>query len=116
MSHELTKVSFKLNDSTPKQSIKIKNGETLLVQLEAQLGTGYSWKLSNINEACLQKTTLTDQAKKSLEPKKLGSSELQAFTFETLKPCKTTIQFKYLRPWEQPEAPLKTYELFLEIY
>jgi inhibitor of cysteine peptidase len=80
-----------------------------LVTLPANPTTGYQWALINYDKSLLK---LTKSHYLPPTNKFMGAGGQMQFGFKLIKgkayPSKTTLQFKYQRPWESKSGTLKT--------
>jgi predicted secreted protein len=90
------------------KQVELSVGESLVVTLESNVTTGYSWTLTGISdESVLQKTKNEYVAPKT---NLIGASGKEVWTFKALKKGNTTISLGYSRPWEST-PPVETFSL-----
>jgi inhibitor of cysteine peptidase len=90
------------------KQVELSVGELLVVTLESNVTTGYSWTLTGISdESVLQKTKNEYVAPKT---NLIGASGKEVWTFKALKKGNTTISLGYSRPWEST-PPVETFSL-----
>jgi len=102
-----------VNEADTGSKIKLDLGSTLAVRLAAQLGTGYSWQISERDAACLSEAEPARVEGPSKE--RPGSEQFQVFTFRALKPCQTRLELRYIRSWEKPPKASKVFSVEVEI-
>jgi predicted secreted protein len=86
---------------------------TLTIKLPAQLGTGYSWEVSDIDKDRLSmagKPIIETIAKDGV-----GREDLQVFTFTPSKEGTAVLKLRYARPWEKDAKPLKSFAVTVTI-
>ena len=91
----------------PKQpkTIETHVGENFTIALESNATTGYQWKFTKpLDKDMLE---LISASHVINNPKLIGSAGKQVWTITALKSGKTTIFFKYVRPWEKDKPPIK---------
>src|SRR5262245_59040808 len=109
------------NEKTPQvvteadadREVSLATGEPLSVRLAAQLGTGYGWQIARSDAALLKSLGPPDT-----EPPKggqLGGAQYQVFRFVALSPGLATLEFRYVRPWEQAVTPARTFRIDVRI-
>ncbi len=88
------------------ENFKVPLKKTIALQLEAQLGTGYSWKLMESPEILV----LTKENIITEEQNKTGGTDLQQFIFRGIKKGKANLVFKYGEHWKKKPKFIKTYK------
>ena len=88
--------------------IEIKEGETLVIALEANPTTGYLWEVVEP-----QQPILGQKGEPEYQPEsdKIGAPGLQTFRFTGQKAGDMTLELIYHRPWEKDVEPLKVFSL-----
>jgi len=86
-------------------TIVVKPGEEFTITLDSNSTTGYSWQFARPLDKSLLELIIT--AHSIDKPKLVGSGGKQMWTIKALKPGKTNIFFKYVRPWEKDKLPAK---------
>jgi len=92
-------------------AVTLDEGGTLILDLEANPTTGYSWEIDAIDETVLrpdgEPVFLNDSDL-------LGSPGTMTFTFEAAGEGETVLRLIYHRPWEDT-APLQTVTLSIAV-
>lgn len=93
------------------QTVNVRVGDEVVIQLPAQMGTGYSWQL----RARDAKVAVPEGEPelKSTPGQAPGAAEQQLFRFKIQAPGSTTVQLQYVRPWEKNQPPQKTFQVTL---
>lgn len=86
-------------------------GDVLTVRLEAQFGTGYSWRVVSNNARRLK--LLSSKVEYPTESSQ-SNREVQVFRFRATLRGAHTLRFSYVRSWMK-NAPLKTFRLFVTV-
>ncbi|MDK2954498.1 MAG: inhibitor of cysteine peptidase [Kosmotoga sp.] len=88
-------------------------GETVILSLEENASTGFTWHLSLSEEGIVKITskTITTQA----PPGVLGAPSMVSWTFKAVKPGKVTLTLKKYRSWEGEEAAVETLNYFISV-
>jgi predicted secreted protein len=86
---------FKLENN--KSTAFLKVGEKMHIVLEARPSTGYSWQIIRGNRATLKPGKVQFRQKTDL----VGGPEEQIIMFNALRRGKTTIELRYMKPWEK---------------
>ncbi|MCW3135098.1 MAG: protease inhibitor I42 family protein [Methanophagales archaeon] len=97
-----------LNATDNNTTINATIGEFLVVTLEANPTTGYTWEVEELNEQVLQQ--IGDIAFVP-ESNLIGAGGIQIATFEVVGPGNATINMVYHRPWETDVEPADTFTL-----
>ena len=88
---------------------QLKKGQTLVVTLEGNPTTGYSWEVAEpLNEQVLRQM---GEAEFQQESDLVGAGGVQILRFEAVNAGKTTLKLVYHRPWEEGVEPLETYSI-----
>lgn len=93
------------------QTVNVRVGDEVVIQLPAQMGTGYSWQL-RAREAKIA-VPQGEPELKSTPGQAPGAAEQQLFRFKIQAPGSTTVQLQYVRPWEKNQPPRKTFQVTL---
>ncbi|OHD66884.1 MAG: hypothetical protein A2176_12545 [Spirochaetes bacterium RBG_13_51_14] len=88
--------------------VEIQSGEFLAVKLEAQLGTGYGWKVVSESEELVLKGEPEQVSKQGHKP---GGPDIQTFKFKAVKKGETTLRLQYIEAWKKKSKPLKEYTI-----
>jgi inhibitor of cysteine peptidase len=91
------------------REIQLKKGQTLVVTLEGNPTTGYSWEVAEPLDG--QVLRQAGEAEFKAESEALGAGGVQILRFEAANAGKTTLKLVYHRPWEKDVEPLNTYSL-----
>ena len=96
------------------RSIELKKGGVLLVQLEHNPGTGYSWQVARNNKKLLK---LAGQTSVPVAGEKvtMGGSEVETFRFQAVKSGTDVIELQCKRAWEKKKEPLKNFLITVKI-
>ncbi len=88
------------------QTITAKAGKTFSVSLEAQLSTGYSWKLMKLPSALkiVKEEVLTEKKNADIT----GGFEIQQFVFKSIEKGELTLTFNYAQHWKDKPESAKT--------
>jgi inhibitor of cysteine peptidase len=90
------------------KQVELSVGQSLVVTLESNASTGYSWALvQNSDDSVLNKT-----GNKYIAPQTslVGAGGNEEWTFKALKKGTSTISLGYSRPWEST-PPAETFDL-----
>jgi inhibitor of cysteine peptidase len=97
------------NESNNNTTINVTTGEFLVVTLEGNPTTGYTWEVTEpLDELVLRQIGgIVDVPESDL----IGAPSKQIATFEVVGTGDTTIKMVYHRPWETEVEPLDTFTL-----
>ena len=101
-----------LGDRDNGREISVAKGDTLIIKLGSQPGTGYGWRIAK-NDVKLLK--FLGESAESPDNGREGGTELQVFRFKAQSSGSNLLELHYARPWEKGVAPLKTYCLKVRI-
>ena len=87
-------------------------GTVVVVQLEAQMGTGYGWQVQSLAK------NLEPMGKPELRRNEdggvTGGSETQVFRFRVRSRGKSTLRMINVRPWVKNDKPRKTFRITID--
>jgi inhibitor of cysteine peptidase len=92
--------------------IEVEKGQTLVVTLDSNPTTGYSWEVVEG-----QGTILQQQGEAQFQPSNAGDQQLvgaggaETFRFEAAGAGEVTLKLIYHRPWEKGVEPLETFSV-----
>jgi inhibitor of cysteine peptidase len=94
-------------------------GKEFSISLDSNRTTGYGWQLAKpVDEKVVKAVRNIYQeaapAAKDGAPR-VGAGGKEVWTFKAVKPGKTAIEFKYVRPWEKDTPPVKTAKFQVEV-
>jgi inhibitor of cysteine peptidase len=98
-----------ISDPQAGGTVMVFAGDTVQVRLHSTPGTGYSWKVTQVNNAILAL-----QAAPVFVPPPPGIPGAEGhtvFNFRAAAPGSSTLQLAYARPPEQGAAPARTFSL-----
>jgi predicted secreted protein len=93
--------------------VKLGRGETLLVKLPMQGGTGFTWVVGKSDDERL-KAKGKPTAEKPAKPRP-GATVIQVFRFEAAAPGTVRLEMWHKRPFEKDKKPAKIYAVTVEI-
>lgn len=104
-----------LDEKDNGSQVHLSQDENLIIQLGSNPSTGYSWKVTEIDEAIIRQigeaefinTDSTDQPL-------LGQGGEEVLRFITISSGKTTLSLSYMRPWEDNVEPARVFSV--EVY
>ena len=92
--------------------VEVAAGGTIIVTLESNPSTGFSWALAeNTDEGVLEEAGNEFQIDDPADPPIVGAGGHEIWTFKALKKGTSTISMEYSRPWEGGEKGVQTFEL-----
>jgi len=95
-----------LNATDNNTAINVTTGEFLVVTLEGNPTTGYTWEVEELNEQVLQQVgDIVSVPESDL----MGAPSMQIATFKVVGAGDATINMVYHRPWETDVEPADTF-------
>lgn len=92
--------------------IQLSPGQTLVVRLESNKTTGYSWAIAQLDGEALRSSGEPEyQAPDRGATPRLGAGGSQVFRFQAAKAGTSDLQLVYHRPWQKDTPPERTYHL-----
>ena len=92
-------------------TVKLEPGDTLVITLDANPSTGYSWHVLEMDASILK------AEKKEFQPRSnlLGAPGMEILCFTGLRPGDTKLVLGYLRPWEKKVKPFATFSVIVKV-
>jgi inhibitor of cysteine peptidase len=97
-----------LTEKNDGQNVQMSNGQQLVVTLEGNPTTGYTWEVDTIDQAILKQI---GEPEFKASSGALGAGGLMTLQFQAVSQGETPLRLVYHRPWEQDIAPEKTFEV-----
>jgi inhibitor of cysteine peptidase len=92
-----------------RSQVELRAGQVLVVTLESNPTTGYSWEVSEVDEAVLSQIGEAEFQEAPQEGEQMvGVGGIETFRFESA-PGTTTLTLVYHRSWETDVEPLETF-------
>ena len=102
-----TAPSVVITEADNAKNVPLKKGQILQLSLEAQLSTGYGWKISGLSGV----EAYGDIEVKTASDIMTGGKDIQIMRFRAIQSGSGFIELKYIRPWKPDDAPLKYYKV-----
>jgi len=91
-------------------------GDQLIVTLDSNSTTGYSWNLSAISDtSVVTKVNDVYATPTPTNPPLMGQGGQEVWTFEALKAGTANISMKYIRPWETTAEPAANFSITVNV-
>ena len=102
-----------VTDQDNGKTIDVFRFRTIKLTLDSNPTTGYSWQLRAPGDGkVLQLYFTTFRLPKT---RLVGAGGREEWKFRAMAPGSVVIRTEYLRPWEKPEAPVKTFTLTVRV-
>ena len=98
----------KLDAGDAGSQVELNAGQTLVVSLEGNPTTGFTWEAAELDEQVLRQV---GEAEFKPETDPIGAGGVQTLRFETVNSGQTTLNLVYLRPWEEDVEPAETFSV-----
>lgn len=102
-----------VNEAHNRRSVRLAVGDTLIVALPTNPGTGYSWQVVSRTKSVLARVGSTTKAK-AVKSARLGARKQKRFFFSAIKPGNSRLRLVYRRPFEQVQ-PAATFEVHIRV-
>ncbi len=103
---------IKINDTDNGRPVAAKVGQTIVLELNANPTTGYSWQINQIDTTILQQV---GEVQYDSDSTLLGSGGTETIIFEVIGSGATTLMLNYQRPWEEGIAPIDVFILHITV-
>lgn len=111
LKHVKNRLTMRQNGST----VIVKPGDKIVILLDGNITTGYSWEVGTIDETFLKQYGEPTYREK-YNPRGLeGVPGKFEFTFEALRIGKTSLRLIYQQPFEKDVEPEKTFTITVDI-
>ena len=100
--------SFKISAQDAGKTITIKTGDTLTVELEGNITTGFNWIPAPQDPVLLNQSGEPEAVPES---DRLGAPGKIVLQFEAVAQGQTVLHLDYKRPWEAGVDPEKSFEV-----
>jgi inhibitor of cysteine peptidase len=90
------------------RQIEMKVGQELVITLEANPTTGYSWDVDALSEDVIRAAGEPEFESASTL---VGAGGTQTMRFEAVEAGQSTLTLAYRRPWEKDVRPIETYSI-----
>ena len=90
------------------REVTLYEGQLLILTLDSNPTTGYSWQLGEFDEAVLKQTN-HEYVPYERPPGKMGVGGKETWYFEGRAPGETALHLVYVRSWEEDVEPAKTF-------
>lgn len=92
--------------------VELKKGQTLVITLESNPSTGYSWEVVELDESILRQMGEPEfKVSDPRQPPPPGAGGWETWRFQAVKAGQTALKLVYHRPWEEDVEPLETFSL-----
>jgi inhibitor of cysteine peptidase len=98
----------KLDAGDNGSQVELKSDQTLVISLEGNPTTGYTWEVAELDEGVLKQVGETEF---EAESDAVGSGGVQTLRFETVNSGQTDLELVYHRSWEEDEQPVDTFSI-----
>jgi predicted secreted protein len=96
--------------------VALEVGDNLIVTLDSNATTGYSWNLSSVSDtAVIQKVSDEYITPEPTEPPVVGQGGQEVWTFEALTAGTAAISMIYIQPWETEAEPAETFDITVTV-
>jgi inhibitor of cysteine peptidase len=86
-------------------AVEVSVGENLVISLESNPSTGYTWQVLAVDTAILEKTGENEFVQAEGDAMLLGAGGREQMTFRAVAKGTTTLELGYKRPWEVEADP-----------
>lgn len=94
-----------LTEADANHKVALKVGQELMVKLESNRSTGYSWSLTESENSIL---TSLGKSTYKISGGLPGAGGFETWRLRATKSGRETLKFEYRRPWEKKVPPAKT--------
>jgi predicted secreted protein len=110
--HDQAPADATVSASDNGRTLRLKTGDSIMVQLPIQRGTGYAWQPAEATANSL--FSIEAQPDTSDTPGRPGAKETQQFRLRVKQSGEADLTFQYRRPWDAKAPPAKTFTVRVE--
>lgn len=92
--------------------VNLNVGQILIVSLESNPTTGYSWGVAEIDDEILRQE---GEVEYKSESDLVGAGGVETFRFKALAPGEGELKLTYRRPWEEGIEPLEVFSIGVNV-
>ena len=92
--------------------IELNEGQKLVITLESNPTTGYSWNIAELDESMLKQEGDIEFISES---NLIGSPGVEIIKFNAVKSGQTTLKLIYHRSWEEDVKPIETFSIQVKV-
>ena len=96
-------------------SVTLKAGQVLVIQLDANPTTGYTWAVEAVDEGVLRPAGEAGYTPAPAAQGQVGTGGTAEWRFEAAGSGTTTLKLVYIRPWETPPEPAATFSVTVTV-
>ena len=101
-----------LSEKDAGKSMELKQGDILIITLEGNPTTGYTWMMQPVDHPLLEQV---GEPQVTPASDLLGAPGVMALRFKAVQPGQANLKLVYARPWEADTPPEKTFEVSLTV-
>jgi inhibitor of cysteine peptidase len=94
------------------KTVQLAPNAIVQITLDSNVTTGYSWKLVPLESRVIEQTK---QEYIAPESQKAGAGGREVWTFTARAAGQTSLRLEYVRPWETNVAPVKAFQVTLDV-
>lgn len=101
-----------VNEDDDGSQVELEQGQILVITLESNPTTGYSWEVVETQASILEQMGEAEfKQSETGEPPLVGAGGWEIFRFKAVSAGQMTLKLGYQRPWEEGVAPLKSFSI-----
>ncbi len=100
-----------VNESHNGSQRELSRGQILIVTLESNPTTGFSWQVAEIDPIILRQSGAAAYESSDKTGLLVGAGGTETFRFEAIGAGKTILELVYRRPWEKDVPPAQTFSV-----
>jgi len=101
-----------VNEDDAGSQVELEQGQILVVTLESNPTTGYSWEVVETQGSVLEQMGEAEFKQSDTgEPPLVGAGGWEIFRFKAISAGQMTLKLSYRRPWEEGVEPVKTFSI-----
>jgi inhibitor of cysteine peptidase len=96
-------------------SITLDKDQRIEINLESNMTTGYSWKLSESTDTSIAAMVSSEYIESKKDEEMVGTGGIETFIFEAENTGQAEIILEYVKPWEENVEPEKVFKIKITV-
>lgn len=101
-----------ITESGKGEAFQVVSGNILEIRLKSQPGTGFTWRLINVD---MMKLQFIGQSIEETTQEVSGGIEYQVFQFKAIASGKLELELHYSRPFEKEKPPARVFRINVNV-
>lgn len=100
-----------LDETDSGREIRLAPGQTLVIRLESNPSTGYSWGRTDTDSTILVQEGEAEYSADVSSQNRVGAGGVETLRFKAAQAGETSLELGYRRVWEEGVDPIQTFQV-----